>query len=617
PVPAHLMALALGLLGIALPMLIATSTSPTSTFLNQWLAAFGAGLLLISWAQAQRDRPHSRLGLSTRLLLLMLALLLLATLVSTAPLGQRLVPAGCLLLAAVLAGANARSAQDDAPELLLTPLMLGLLVAGAASVVVALVQVFMPTVADGFWIAYPTTPGRAIGNMRQPNQLSTLLLWACAAAVWLGLRWRWAFGLLALLLVALVSGVVLTASRTGLVGVILLALWGAIDRRLPGRVRLLLLAMLPLYALGWWGMEQWSAYSGDVFYGDDQIKKTLHGDPSSSRGKIWSNTLAMIAAHPWRGVGVGAYNFIWSMSPFPDRPVAFFDHSHNLPLQLAVESGIPLALLVLALFGAALWFGRAALFSADEQRAWGARTALFMLTMIGVHSLLEYPLWYVYFLLPTALLAGWYCGSGDRERETPPAPDSEMARHYDSWLGHTQPMPRAGLPDAPPAWRERLPSGLLWRSHLLAGLFTLLLSLAALGEYWTVVVIFEPDMSLGTPGPLDERIKRGQRSLLFGHHADYAAVTMAEHPEAVFDSFERPLYHLLDTRLMITYARALAARGELDRATHVAARLREFRNPASDEFFAPCHSSEPGAALAFQCGKDPQLRPEWLRPHGP
>ncbi|MEY4752815.1 MAG: hypothetical protein RJA44_490, partial [Pseudomonadota bacterium] len=33
------MALALGLLGIALPMLIATSTSPTSTFLNQWLAA--------------------------------------------------------------------------------------------------------------------------------------------------------------------------------------------------------------------------------------------------------------------------------------------------------------------------------------------------------------------------------------------------------------------------------------------------------------------------------------------------------------------------------------------------------------------------------------------------
>ena len=36
------------------------------------------------------------------------------------------------------------------------------------------------------------------------------------------------------------------------------------------------------------------------------------------------------------------------MTPFPGRPVAFFDHSYNLPLQLAVESGLPLAGAVLA-----------------------------------------------------------------------------------------------------------------------------------------------------------------------------------------------------------------------------------------------------------------------------
>ena len=46
------------------------------------------------------------------------------------------------------------------------------------------VQVFAPELADGRWVAFATTPGRAIGNMRQPNQLSTLLLWAAAAAVW-------------------------------------------------------------------------------------------------------------------------------------------------------------------------------------------------------------------------------------------------------------------------------------------------------------------------------------------------------------------------------------------------------------------------------------------------
>ncbi|MEX8520515.1 MAG: pilin glycosylation ligase domain-containing protein [Leptothrix sp. (in: b-proteobacteria)] len=608
----------LGLVAIGLPMLIASSTSPTSTFFNQWLAALGAGFWLLWWARGQQRAVVSAPGASVWALLLALALLLAATLVSSAPLGQRLIPAGCLLLAAVLAAASARSARMGDDSALAAPLMLALLVAGGLSVLVALVQVFVPALADGVLVAYPTTPGRAIGNMRQPNQLSTLLLWACAAAVWLGVSRRWAFDVLAALLVALVLAVVLTASRTGLVGVILLALWGVIDRRLPGKVRLLLLLMLPLYALGWWGMEQWSVYSGDVFYGDDQIKKTLHGDPSSSRGKIWSNTLAMIAAHPWRGVGAGAYNFIWTMTPFPDRPIAFFDHSHNLPLQLAVESGIPFALAVLAAFGAVLWLGRKALVSADDARARGARTALFMLVMVSVHSLLEYPLWYVYFLLPTAVLAGWYAGAGDVARHAPAPIDSAMASLFDSWLGQTQPMPRdsRAFNRWVPTWQDMRPSPLAWRTYLAAGWLTVMLSAWALAEYWTVVVIFEPQLALGAPVSLDERIQRGQRSVLFGHHADYAAVTMAEQPETVFASFERPLYHLLDSRLMIAYARALAARGELERARHVAARLREFRNPAADEFFAPCHSSEAGAMLAFQCGDDPALPAEALRPAG-
>ena len=67
------------------------------------------------------------------------------------------------------------------------------------------------------------------------------------------------------------------------------------------------------------------------------------GDISSSRFGIWRNTLALIRAHPWLGVGFGEFNFAWTLTPFPGRPVAFFDHTHNLPLQLAVELGLPLA----------------------------------------------------------------------------------------------------------------------------------------------------------------------------------------------------------------------------------------------------------------------------------
>jgi Virulence factor membrane-bound polymerase, C-terminal/O-Antigen ligase/Protein glycosylation ligase len=461
-------------------------------------------------------------------------------------------------------------------------------------------QVFAPTWTDGVWVAMPTTPGRAIGNMRQPNQLSTLLLWACAAAVWLSQRHRWFLRELAAVLVLLVLADVLTASRTGMVGVLMLAGWGLIDRRLPGRVRLLLLAMLLVYALGWWGMEQWSASTGQFFYGDDQIKKTLHGDPSSSRGRIWANTLALIAQNPWTGVGAGAFNFVWSMTPFPDRPVAFFDHSHNLPLQLAVESGLPFAAAVVALALWVAWRSRAAFTQADDLRSGSARCAAFMLVLVLVHSLLEYPLWYAYFLLPTALMAGWMAGL----------------------VPQPAPADRVGELDA--GWRR--PPMLARSVCALVSALGLLASGWAAREYYTVAVIFEPAISLGEPAALPQRIAQGQRSVLFGHHADYAEVTMAPQPERVFDAFERPLYHLLDSRLMMAYARALAARGDVERSRHVAARLREFRNPASEEFFAPCQAALPAsgavavaavaaaASLPFQCEPDPRWPAEAMHP---
>ncbi|MBK6851613.1 MAG: O-antigen ligase C-terminal domain-containing protein [Burkholderiales bacterium] len=601
------------MLAVALPMLIAGSVSPTSTFFNQLIAYAGCGLWLLLWARHAAEAPALRIGPAAPWWLGAMVLLALSYLVSEAPIGQRLVPLGCVLLGGALLVASAASSTGGDDAVWAEPLQRALLVGALLSVVVALVQVFAPDIADGVLIAASTTPGRAIGNMRQPNQLSTLLLWGCAAAVWLAVARRWSLGLLAGLLAALVFAVVLTASRTGLVGVVLLAAWGVVDRRLPGRVRLLLIACVGLYAVGWFGVEQWSASTGASFYGNDQVAKTLHGDASSSRGRIWANTLSMIAAQPWRGVGTGAYNYEWSMGVFPDRPVAFFDHSHNLELQLAVESGIPFTVVVLGLMLWALWCGRAALTSGDTRRALGARTALFMLVLVAVHSQLEYPLWYTYFLLPTCLLAGWYAGLAGAEAQAQAAARDEALfaslRHSSAEpaepaapgkvaTGSGQPGDKAAAAGAP---RNRVFAPV---ATLLGG-GALLGSLWALGDYWSVAVVFEPSLAIGDAGSLEGRIARAKRSVLFGHHADYAEVTMAERPEEVLAQFDRPLYHLLDTRLMTAYAKALAGAGHLPEAAHVAARLREFHNPASEEFFEPC---ETGAhPLPFQCSPDSRL----------
>src|SRR3954452_5896099 len=131
-----------------------------------------------------------------------------------------------------------------------------------------------------------------------------------------------------------------------------------------------------------------------------------------------------------------------------------------------------------------------------------------------------------------------------------------------------------------------------------------------------VVVIFAPPVGAG---PLEQRIADGRKSILFGHHADYAAATVAEHPGAEMAAFRRAPHYLLDSRLMIAWAKALDERGESDKARYLAARLKEFRNEQAEEFFAPCNRAAlPLAAasaatrsaapkLPFQCY--PQTRP--------
>lgn len=567
---------------VATPFLIGATSSPSSTYFNQAWAAAGWGLLLWGLGGRCAAQPDAARGRILALVVAAMALFFLAGLVGPTPWGQRLIPLAAAATVAVLtvwaaqAAASARAPGARPTETLWPGLMAALLVAGLLSTVVATVQLFFPAAADGLWIAHATTPGRAIGNIRQPNQLSTLLLWGAAAAVWWTARRGASSVWLAAALLPLVAAVAMTASRTGTVGVVLLAAWGLIDRRLPGRLRLVLIGSLAAYALAWGGLSVWADQGGE-FYGRSVVDKTLHGDASSSRGGIWRDTLGLIAGQPWAGVGLGAFNFAWSTSVFPQRPVAFFDHTHNLPLQLAVELGVPVALAILGLLAAAVWRARGGLTDPDPATALDARTALFMLVMVGVHSQLEYPLWYLYFLFPAAVM-----------------------------LGHLLGQAGAAPGTAPVAGPDEGTAGRTGRALAVAGTLLASATVWSAVQYHHVRVIFEPERSWGEPMSLEARIARGQGSVLFGQHADYAQVTMAERPGTLLPRFERTRFHLLDTRLLSAWATALAEQGDLEGAAHLSARLREFRNPASGPFFAPC--ADPAtAAVAFQCLPDPRL----------
>ena len=585
-------AVALALLAcgaIAFPTLIAFNLAPSATFFNQAAAFVGWGgfLLVLGAGLAQNARPRSAGSLA---LLAALALLVLAALGASvfagAPWSLSLSSAGTLLAAMLVLAVGACVARAGLGSSAFRAFCIGLVVAGIASSAIGLIQVLAPHLADGDWIAHASLPGRATGNVRQPNHLSSLLLWSVVAVIWLGearVIYREIAWMLALLFIEVI---VLSASRTGLLGMAALMGWGLFDRRLSRPTRIMLLCS-PLAYLALWGLTSfWAHRTGMAFGGEARLSGSgLY--VSYSRYKIWWNSLALIAQHPWLGVGFGEFNFVWTLTPFPDRPVAFFDHAHNLMLQFGVELGIPLTLLVLGLMGYALWQamrnavadGRepGARFTRLVGRPPGAaaarsaatpptnampmqRAAFVMGVMAATHSLLEYPLWYSYFLLPAAFAIG---------------------------LCLERPDPR----DRALAAADR---GTVTRPLVLAPMLLILATTLALWDYMRVVIIFAPPAQAA---PLDKRIADGRRSILFAHHADYAAATVVEHPSKVMKAFQRAPHFLIDARLMLAWAKALDEAGETDKARFVAARLKEFRNEQANEFFAPCGGTKAVAAI--------------------
>jgi hypothetical protein len=321
-----------------------------------------------------------------------------------------------------------------------------------------------------------------------------------------------------------------------------LVVWGLADRSLPKPWRVLLVST-PAIALGaGWvlhGLAQWMGLGLGA-----EARLTQEGMQSTSRLQVWRDTWTLILAHP-DGVGWNGFNKAWTLTPFPDRSPHFFDHTHNLPLQLIVTlgwvGGGMACVALVALYGAATWQA----WRAQGDEATCRRAAWAALSVVGAHSLMEYPLWYPVFLLPT-LAAGVLCW----------VPVSSAVR---SW----------------------------WRGGWAAlGLVLMLGSAWAAWEYRQVSAIYAP--SAGDTRSLATRIEAGQRTFFFSRQADYAAATALGDGPAALAAAERTSLALIDTRLLMAWARSLHAVGQTDKARWLVARLREFRKPDGEAWLAEC-----------------------------
>jgi len=160
------------------------------------------------------------------------------------------------------------------------------------------------------------------------------------------------------------------------------------------------IAGLAIYLLAAWWLPELLAQRTGVRVDGLFHRFTDDSHHCASRRVLWANVLYLISLRPWEGWGWGALDYAHYITPFPgERFCVLLDNAHNLPLHLAVELGLPVALL---LCGGALWAVLRARPWREErparQLAWG------VLAIVGVHSLLEFPLWYGPFQL-TAVLA--------------------------------------------------------------------------------------------------------------------------------------------------------------------------------------------------------------------
>jgi O-antigen ligase len=242
-------------------------------------------------------------------------------------------------------------------------------------------------------------PGqRPFANFGQPNH------WCTASVIGLGASWmlfearRISGPTLALVAAMLLGAIVVSGSRTGGLQLLLaVALVLGMKRRTSMRLPIAAVVVAVMAtAVAWllWTHLNTEAATGAARSLESQAQAGI-------RLPLWSALIDAILQRPWLGYG-------WQQMVMAQQAVALegpplhvhFEHAHNLVLDMLLWVGLPLGCVLLGLAG---WPLLQLLAQTRDPRVPGLLLAA---GGVLVHSMLEYPIEYAYFLLPLGLVLG-------------------------------------------------------------------------------------------------------------------------------------------------------------------------------------------------------------------
>jgi len=398
------------LIGLAwtLPFLQPWHRFPLTAFYSEWLA-FALGLaaaLPLLRREPWRDARVPMIALAPLGLAVVLAV---QVALDRVPYAEQALTAGLYLLwAALLAVLGHALGRRLTLDSIARTLAWFLLAGGLLNVLIGLVQHYHVSTPFNFLVARKAWP-MIYGNLGQPNHYAAYVTLSLASVAYLYCRGSLQAALATVCAALFLVVLALAGSRSPwlyLGTLIVLALLLHRLQRDDASRRLAVFAcwLLPGFIAAHWLVTlpfMVPEEGPQMMTSAERLFQMASG--IEPRLQLWGEAWDMFLSAPLLGAGLGQFawhHFLHQAATGAASAPGVYNHSHNVVMQLLAETGV---------LGASVIVGAVLLWLTDLRRAKFGLEAwwlLALLSVIGIHSLLEYPLWYAYFLGMAALLLG-------------------------------------------------------------------------------------------------------------------------------------------------------------------------------------------------------------------
>lgn len=292
-----------------------------------------------------------------------------------------------LLLYAVVSCVAYRVGINDEKRFCFNGVCVALIISSIISVGIQVVQIISREELYFPWVLEFPYFNRPYANLGQPNQLATLFLTSffCVMCLLYGKRISFLTGGVVILLLAF--GLALASSKTSLLSIVVSIIFLAIYKEKKALYLTIFLLISVLFF---------------HFLLEDRSRDYLHSEISTGRFSMWKMLLYSLSLRPI--FGYGFYNTIAAnfevINLFPERFGLVTAHAHNLFLDFFIWFGIPIG-------GGITFFLLKIAFNTFKFAEKNKKIIeICIIIPMVMHAMLEFPLYYAYFLLPFSFFIG-------------------------------------------------------------------------------------------------------------------------------------------------------------------------------------------------------------------